>query len=171
MDDKTRQRSQFILASMLVDARDALLRLSKVRPKIFRRNLQKILFEHDNSRLVGSKLDQAIASIHHGNEIDWEAIEEVGLSGPMLEWKADLFYRTLGKPKPQETQSKEILSYPEAKPVWGRLFKYLKSLFGSLIEAVEKDSRLRLVLDFIKEYIECLDASVKFAQGAGEATE
>ena len=59
-----------------------------------------------------------------------------------------------------------ILTYPDSKPVWGRLFKYLKSLFGSLMEAVKEGTKLKYVLDFIKEYIECLDASVKFRPGS-----
>jgi hypothetical protein len=173
MDEKERLRAQFILVSMLSETRTALLHLSEARPNVFRRNLERIIFEHQNSTLITRKLDDAIAYFGTAKEVDWEALEQVGLSGTMLEWKADLFYRTLGKRKPPDTkgrQTEDILTYPEAKPVWGRLFKLLKSFFGSLIEAVQKDSRIRMALDFVKEFIECLDASVKFVQGGQEAT-
>lgn len=174
MDEKERRRTQFVLVSMLSETRMALFHLSRTRPNVFRRNLEPIIFEHQNLEIIGKKLDDAIDYFKASKEVDWEALEQVGLSGNMLEWKAELFYRTLGKKKPSESEEKQtadVLTYPEAKPVWGRLFKLLKSFFGSLIEAVQKDSRVRMALDFVKEFIECLDAAVKFIQGGQEATE
>ena len=57
---------------------------------------------------------------------DWDALEEVGLTGGPLEWKADLLYVCLGRPKPEgETahsdfrSEREILTYPEGKPIRG----------------------------------------------------
>jgi len=88
--------------------------------------------------------------------------------------EADLFYASLGRTKSQEEPQSslesegEILSYPEGKPVWSRLFKYLKSLFRSLINGVKSDSKVRLALDFIKEFIECVEASLRFAQTGAE---
>jgi hypothetical protein len=123
---------------------------------------------------VRAKLNEAITSIRSGNDLNWNALEEVGLTGNTLEWKADLFYASLGRTKPQEgprlslEPEGEILSYPEGKPVWSRLFKYLKSLFGSLINGVKSDSKVRLALDFIKEFIECVEASLRFAQTGAE---
>jgi hypothetical protein len=174
MDKKERLRAQFILISMLSETRAALVHLSEVRPKIFRRNLARIIFEHRNSTVIANKLGDAITYFGAAKRVDWEALEQVGLSGTMLEWKADLFYRTLGKqkpPGPERRQTEDVLTQPQTRPVWGRLFKLLKSFFGSLIEAVQKDSRIRMALDFIKEFIECLDASVKFIQGGQEASE
>ena len=174
MDERERARAQFILVSMLSETRAALLRLPQTRPNVFRRDLERIIFEHQNSELLARKVDDAIAYFGAAKEVDWDALEQVGLAGAMLEWKADLFYRTLGKRKPagtEATRTEDTLTYPEAKPMWGRLFKLLKSFFGSLIEAVQKDSRIRMALDFIKEFIECLDASVKFVQGGQEAAE
>jgi hypothetical protein len=175
MDDKTKRRAQFILASMLIDTRRVLLQLPQIRPRIFRRNLERILFEFDNSQSVGNRLSDATDYILKDADINWDVIEEVGLSGSMLEWKSNLFYEALRKKKPDGDLDKllsthrDILTYPDAKPVWGRLFKYLKSLFGSLMEAVKEGTKLKYVLDFIKEYIECLDASVKFVQSGEEA--
>jgi hypothetical protein len=175
MDDKSKRRAQFILASMLIDARSTLLRLPEIRPKIFRRNLERILFEFDNSRSIGAKLSDATDHILKDADINWDVIEDVGLSGPMLEWKSNLFYEALGRKKPDGDlnnilgTNRDALTYPDAKPVWGRLFKYLKSLFGSLMEAVKEGTKLKYVLDFIKEYIECLDASVRFVQEPEEA--
>jgi hypothetical protein len=120
-------------------------------------------------------LAQAAKFVAKDRELDWNVVEQVGLSGAMLEWKADLFYQILGKRKPQNAKEaneiREVLSCPEPKPIGGRLFRYLKSLVGSLIEVAKKDTKLRFVLDCIKEYIECLDASIKFVQSANEDAE
>jgi hypothetical protein len=78
--------------------------------------------------------------------LDWNALEEVGLTGGALEWKADLLYFCLGRPTLGEDTGQlgfgpeqHMLTYPEGKPIWSCLFKYLKSLL----------SDVRLVLDFI----------------------
>ncbi len=175
MNSKTKRRAQFILASMLIDARNAISRLSETKPKIFRRNLEKIVFAYDSSRSVLNKLSDATDFILRDSQIKWSRIEEVGLCGSVLEWKSDLVYGALRKKKPEGDQLKllsghrDTLTYPETKPIWARLFKYLKSLLGSLIEAVLDGTKLKYILDFTKEYIECLDASVKFVQAGEEA--
>jgi hypothetical protein len=174
LDDRTRTRAQFLLSSMLTETQRTLIHLQQVRPRIFARGLVNIALDADRLAEVRARLDEAIPSIRSGNALDWNALEEVGLTGKMLEWKADLLYVSLGRPKPQETPQlslgpeREILSYPKGKPIWSRLFKYLKSLVGSLINGVKKDSKVRLALDFIKEFIECVEASLRFVQSGAE---
>jgi hypothetical protein len=160
---------------MLMDTRNLILALPRMRPRIFRRNLEKLIFEFDNSVSVGNRLSDAATHIVKDADIDWDVIEQVGLSGPMLELKSDLLYQAMRKKKPDGEieelfrSGQSALTYPESKPIWGGLFRYLKSLLGSLMEAVKEGTKLKYILDFIKEYIECLDASVKFVQGAKEA--
>ena len=168
MNKTEKKRAQSLLVSMLANTEAALLRLQEEKPDIFRRSVARTIYDGDAVKLVVRELNHALAFFRREKEVNWDSIEQVGLGGRMLEWKADLFYQALGKPKPKENQPEEILTYPQSRTVWSRLFKYLKSLFGSLIEAVEKDSRIRMTLDFIKEFVECLDASVRFIQGGQE---
>jgi len=179
MKSKELLRAQFLLPQILSETRNALQRLPKDRPNIFRESLQPIIFDKKRSKAVAEKLKEVITYFRKPAQVNWDAIEQVGLSGDMLEWKADLFYRTLGKQKPLGTQSAKRgehqaapnLTYPEQIPFWGRLLKLLKSLFGSLIEALKEDSKIRMVLDFIKEYIECVEAAMRFMQGGQEPNE
>jgi hypothetical protein len=175
LDDRTRTRAQFLLSSMLTETQRALLHLQHVRPRIFARGLANTVLNADRLAEVGARLDEAIPSIRSGNALDWDALEEVGLTGGPLEWKAELLYVCLGRPKPDEEVARlnfgperEILTYSEGKPIWSRLFKYLKSLFGSLINGVKSDSKVRLALDFIKEFVECVEASLRFVQSGAE---
>jgi DNA-binding IclR family transcriptional regulator len=64
--------------------------------------------------------------------------------------------------------SDEVLTYETGKPVWRRLFKLAKSFLESLIKAVKETSKLRYLLDFIMEYIDCIDAAVSHRQSAEE---
>jgi len=177
MDQRTRRRSQFLLGALLTETRTAFEHLHKTKPLIFRRDLVRTVFEQNRWHDVFGKFNDAITLMHSGTGIDWNAIEEVGLSGDMLEWKADLFYFTVGKPKPTEllnaqpTPDTPILTYPEGKPVWRRFLKLAKSLFDSLIKGLSENSKLRYILDFIKEYMECVEAAVLINQsqsGTGE---
>jgi hypothetical protein len=65
---------------------------------------------------------------------------------------------------PRDGWATRPLAREGGKPWYEHLWKYAKSLFGSLIQAVERDSKLRAILDAIKEYIECVEASMKFVQ-------
>jgi len=169
VDDTTKNRAKFLLHSILEETQHALEHLQQVKPRIFSRGLAHLLVNVDRIGEVSDQLKEATASVNRGNELDWEALEKVGLTGSTLEWKTDLIYLTLGKPKPTEMERSSVnpvaaVTYPEGKPVWSRLFRYLKSLFGSLINGVKSNSTLRFALDFIKEFIECVEASLKFVQ-------
>lgn len=172
-DERTRSRAQFLLASMLWEAKHALIQLEHVRPRIFARGISKIILNTHRLAEIRAGLEEAIPSVRSGSAIDWDAIQDVGLTGDMLELKADLFYAALGRPKPERAQQQlfddgpDILSYPEGKPVWSRLFKLPRSLLGSLTQGLKQDSRIRLILDMVKEFIECTEASLKFIQTGG----
>jgi hypothetical protein len=177
-DKKTRTRTQFLLRSMLVETQRALTHLLHAKPRIFGRGLGNTVLNPDRVGEIKAKLGESIPLISSGKALNWTALKDVGLTGPVLEWKADLLYACLGRQKPIVEQQlrllpedEEIISYPGGKPIWSRLFQYLKSLFGSLIEGVKSNSKVRLMLDFIKEYIECASASLKFIQSGEESKE
>ena len=173
-EDDIRRRTQWLLASLLAETRNALDRLHDIKPRIFRRDLSHTVGGFNRWQEVRARLNNAIDLIQVGREIDWNVIGEVGLSGDMLEWKADLFYSTVGQPKPKAEENaraledRPILTYPEGKPVWGRFLKLAKSLLDSLIKGLSENSKLRYVLDFIKEYMECVEAAVRLNQRAPE---
>jgi hypothetical protein len=173
-EENTRRRTQYLLASLLAETRNAFDRLHETKPRAFRSDLVHTVFEVQRWQEVRARLNDAIRLIRVGKEIDWDVIEEVGLSGDMLEWKADLFYLTVGQPKPkgeenvQAFEDRPILTYPEGKPVWRRFLKLAKSLFDSLIKGLSENSKLRYVLDFIKEYMECVEAAVLLNQRTPE---
>jgi hypothetical protein len=170
VDDKTKNRAQFLLHSILDETQHALAHLHRVRPRIFARGLAHLLLNVDRIGEVRDQLREVTESVRHGDDLDWGALEKVGLTGSTLEWKTDLIFLALGRLKPKGAQqlsfdsSPGALTYAEGKPVWSRLFRYLKSLFGSLINGVKSNSTLRFALDFIKEFIECVEASLKFVQ-------
>jgi hypothetical protein len=174
LDVIMRVRAQFLLGSTLTETRRALSRFQRVRPRILACVLAKTLLNADRLAEVRTKLDEIIPSIRSGDALDRGALEDVGLAGNVLEWKADLFYRSLGRPKPEGApqlslgRERKTLSCPKGKPVWSRLLKYLKSLFGSLINGVKNDSKVRLALDVIKEFIECVEASLRLVQSGAE---
>jgi hypothetical protein len=164
---------------MLSELRGAFDHLHEKKPRLFRKEIEKIVLDEGTWGEARRKIDLAIQLLRDEKkrEIDWNAIEKVGLSGRSLEWKADLLFATLGRPKPEADQlqlplsqdSSEILTYEPGKPVWRRLFPLAKSFLESLIKAVKETSKLRYVLDFIKEYIDCVDAAVSYRRSAEEA--
>src|SRR5882762_646558 len=123
VDDRTQRRAQFLLGSMLSETQRALVHLQHVRPRIFARGLANALFSADRLDEITAKLDEAIPAVLSGNALDWEALEQVGLTGTTLEWKADLLYVCLGRTKPGEETARlnfgpgrDPLTYPEGKP-------------------------------------------------------
>lgn len=176
-DQPTINRARFLLGAIFREARLAFIYLHRRQPRIFARGASKFVANADRLNEVTARLADAAGLIESGQNLNWDALEDVGLTGPVLEWKADLIYDVLGRTKPTNEQGSllppanevDLLSYPKSKPIWSRLFKYLKSLFDSLINAITNNQKLRLILDFIREYIECVDASLKFVQSGQEA--
>ena len=179
MDSKTKHRARTLLVCMLSELRSAFDHLHEKKPKLFRREIKNIVLDEGSWREARRNIELAIQLIRNEKEleIDWNALEKVGLSGRFLEWKADLHFATLGRLKPEADQfqlplpqdSGEVLTYEPGKPVWRRLFQLAKSFLESLIKAVKETSKLRSVLDFIKEYIDCVDAAVSYRRSAEEA--
>lgn len=172
-DRHAQHRARFLLGSILIETRHALGHLYRKRPRIFARGFAKTVINHERLTEVIGKLNEVIPDIQSGKALNWKALEQVGLTGEPLEWKVDLIYGSLGRAKPKTQQTtlwpeQDVLTYPEGKPIWSRLFKYLKSLFESLINGVKSDSRVRLVLDFVREFIDCVEASLKFVQSGQE---
>jgi hypothetical protein len=173
-DAKTRRRAQSILGAMLTETKNAIAYLHSKRPRVFGRGFANMMLNNDRLAEVQEKIEIATREIQGGNVIDWDALEDVGLTGGTLEWKADFFYSVVGRQKPDEQQAIDFkqpsdeLSYPDGKPIWSRLFKYLKSLLTSLINGIKSNSKVRLALDFIKEYLECVEAPLKFVQSGEE---
>lgn len=172
-DPEIQARARFLLSEIMSESRQAITYLFQRKPRIFARHLSNVALNHDRVDEVVKKLEQLAPLLRSAgnNPLDWDALEQVGLTGDTLEWKADLIYDSLGKKKPLGTQSdlwplNELLSYPKGKPVWSRLFKYLKSLFQSLMNAITNNEKVRLALDFIREFIDCVEASLKFVQSA-----
>lgn len=174
MNEYERERARFLLTGILLETKNILKYLLHKKPKIFQAHLKKTVLDEQRVLDVLLRLDHSVGLIRE-DELDWDAVEKVGLSGATLEWKASILFLTIGKPVPQEEargprggrvtkqqQSPDILTYPEGKPVWRRLFKLLLSIFGSLIKAVKEGSELRFILDFIKEYLDHLEASTSY---------
>jgi hypothetical protein len=166
-------RAQFLLASMLNEILAAFDLFHERRPPIIRRGLEEFAYNREIWGTVRAHFVSAINFIVDGRDLDWGRLEGVGLTGRMLEWKADLLYFLLGRKKPDEAATLEQLqiatphnqlTYAGGKPLFPRLWKYAKSLFGSLIEALETNSALRAVLEVIKEYIEGIEASLVYVQ-------
>jgi hypothetical protein len=179
MDSKTKHRTRVLLVSILSELRSAFDHLHKKKPKLFRQEIESLVLDEGSWREARHNIDLAIQLIRNekGREINWNALEMVGLSSRSLEWKADLHFETLGRPKPEADQlplplpqdSGVVLTYETGKPVWRRLFQLAKSFLESLIKAVKETSKLRYILDFIKEYIDCVDAAVSYRRSADEA--
>src|SRR6267142_3889679 len=93
-------RAQFLLASMLNEILAAFDQFHRGKPKIIRRGLEDLAFNVSVWRRVRENLVSAIEFVAKGREIDWEKLQNVGLTGEMLEWKADLLYLILGREKP-----------------------------------------------------------------------
>jgi hypothetical protein len=173
-------RAQFLLASMLNEILAALDNFHKTRPQIIPSSLQNFAFNGGAWVIARGNFVTVIDSIARRRGVNFQRLQDVGLTGPMLEWKADLLYLIVGRTKPAETKMPKVfpiasqtapLTYPPKKPWFRRLWKYAKSLFDSLIEAIERDSKLRAILDAIKEYIDCVEASVKFVEDGAPAEE
>src|SRR5882672_8827636 len=136
-------RAQFLLASMLNEILAAFDQFHRRKPPIIRRGLENLAFNGPVWQTTRENLVSAIEFIVRGADIDWEKLRDVGLMGEMLEWKADLLYLIIGRRKPagrempqqfQVATPGDQLTYDMGKPWYKRLWKYAKSLFGSLIE-------------------------------------
>jgi hypothetical protein len=173
-DPHAQDRARFLLGSILIETRYALGHLYRKPPNIFARGFAATVINHERLTEVIGKLHEIMPDVQSGEALDWKALEQVGLTGEPLEWKADLIHPSLGRAKPKTQQTTvwpvpEVLTYPGGKPIWSPLFKYLKSLFESLISRAKSDSGVRLMLAFIGEFIECAEASLKFVQ-SGQVT-
>lgn len=177
-DQTTIDRARLLLWSILSEARNALGYLHGKPPRLFARGLSRLVLNPDRLKEVEEKLDEATGMVDprsdRGADLDWNRLEQVGLTGGMMELKADLIYQTLGKPKPTSEQATSrsqspVLTYPEGKPIWSRFLKYLRSLLESLINGIANNEKMRLILDFIREYVNCVDGSLKFVQSEQEA--
>lgn len=173
-------RAQFLVASMLNEILAAFDYFHRTRPQIIPNELQNIAFNAEAWGRTRENLVSVIRFVVRGRGMNWQKLQDVGLTGQMLEWKADLLYRIVGKTKPAGTKIPkqfqiaapgDPLTYPHTKPWYRRLWKYAKSLFGSLIQAIERDSKLRAILDAIKEYLECVEATVHFVEEGSPAEE
>lgn len=70
-----------------------------MRPHIFARGLANTVINHDRFHDVIGKLNEVTSEIKSGKSLDWESLEQVGLTGNTLEWKADLIYQTFRQTK------------------------------------------------------------------------
>ncbi len=169
-------RPQFLLASMLNEilaAFDLFHQRKPRRPPIIRSGLENLAFNREVWGTVRNQFVSAIEFIVQGRDLDWEKLRGVGLTGNMLEWKADLLYSFLGLRKPEGRQMPQPFpvatpdarrEYEAGKPWFPRVWKCAKSLFGSLIETLEANSALRAILELLKEYIEGTEACLVYIQ-------
>lgn len=178
VQDPENTRAQFLLASILNEILSAFYHFHQKRPEITGRGMEDLAFNAPAWDRLRENLETAIRFIAEGTEINWEKLRDVGLTGEMLEWKADLVYLSVGRTKPageempqqfQIATADEAQNREEGKPWYKRVWKFAKSLFGSLMEAVKRDSKLRAILDAIKEYIEFVEASMTFLEEVAPA--
>lgn len=172
-----RKNVLFDLAWILNEIMAALDYLIRERSALFPQAIHALATDQETWVIMRAKMVSAIDDIQHGKGIEWKKLEEVGLTDKLLDWKMNLFCLIVGRNRPTDGDRKKGLQiakagvthqYPKGKPWYRRFFQLGKSIFASLMEGIKGDSRLRLILESIKEFMEGLEAAMKFLElGAG----
>lgn len=118
---------------------DYMIRISSRR--IQRSGLQKLATNEKQWRNTRRNFQAAIKWIRTEPRLDWDALEVAGLSGETLEWKSDLFFEAIGKPKPKTALATRVTDYTPRKEEFGlpwvkRVFKLGKRIIKSLKDAL-----------------------------------
>ena len=144
----------------------------EVLQRIFRQRMEVLEKSRRMARMPAGvraeadrKFAELIRELRRREELPWENLAQVGLAGETLRWKAQLFFRALGREgfRMQGKWGTALLrwarkSFPTAGwglgIRWRDVLRHGKNLLSSLKQAFLRDERIRLLVDFLEELME-----------------
>ncbi|HXP71645.1 MAG TPA: hypothetical protein VOA88_20390 [Candidatus Dormibacteraeota bacterium] len=139
MAEESREKDKKILIEILINMEGRLSLIVHQRPDVpgmphFRREFMEFFPGPWDQVAAHFKLSRAMIE---KDEVDWEYVEGIGMTGKTLEWKKRFFDETL------------------RQDVTSRFFEVSNSILGSLSKAIPP-------LEAVKEYKEHVEAAMRY---------
>lgn len=172
MNTKAQRRIRTLVSHVLAETGGMMgYMIRRMSHRTRQTRLQKLAASRKQWRNARRNFESAVDWIQHERHVDWDALEAAGLSGDTLEWKADLFFEALRKPKPttKNEPAHRINDYTLPKSglrlSWfKRAFQLGKRIIKSLKDALLTHPWVKILLEAILEYVECVEATMEFRQ-------